>query len=225
MGCERRLVTIIAEKGRGGTISVLGSKILVPAFLALLIGGCPKRQTTPRIVYVQAPPAPPQADASAVASPGAGTLTIQEPERETAEETSTSKVQAAAPTASPSPKKSKPRTTTAHDTGEKPPSENTPPENTPPAPEAAPTPAPLQLQPEGGDVQEDVLTRRLDELGAAVDDLQRRTDLSKDQLRAASDAVAFRTQALDALRQHDLLRAKQLTDKAALLINAVQGHP
>jgi hypothetical protein len=201
-------------EGRSGTISVVGSKIIVPALFALLIGGCPKRQTTPRIVYVQPPPAATQASASAAANASAGTLTIQEPETETADEVSTP-----APQTTPAPppataRKSKPPRAASRDTGEKP-----PPENNQPVPESQP--APLQLQPQGGDVQEAVISRRLDELEAEVEDLRHRTGLSLDQQRAANDAAAFRNQALDALRQHDLLRAKQLTDKAALLINAV----
>jgi hypothetical protein len=80
----------------------------------------------------------------------------------------------------------------------------------------------LQLEPQGGDVQEAVISKRLEELTAELNDLEHRTDLSEDQRRTVNDAGTFRNQSLEALHQHDLLRAKQLANKAGLLIKAVQ---
>ena len=196
---------------------MLGSKILVPALFVLLIGGCPKRQTTPRIVYVQPPPSvsPSGTDGAAVASPEP--LTIQEPGTQLPEESTTPPL-AANPAPQPQQdKKAKlPRTPPSHDAVDKPPTEVAPP---------TPTESPLQLQPQGGDVTDAAIGRRIEEITAELSDLERRGNLSEDQRRAINDATTFRTQSLDALHQHDLLRAKQLADKAGLLIKAVLGRP
>jgi hypothetical protein len=87
---------------------------------------------------------------------------------------------------------------------------------------AAESPSPLQLEPQGGDVQEAVISKRLEELTAELNNLEHRTDLSEDQRRTVNDASTFRNQSLEALHQRDLLRAKQLANKAGLLIKAVQ---
>lgn len=74
-------------------------------------------------------------------------------------------------------------------------------------------------------MQEAVIGKRLEELTAELNDLEHRTDLSEDQRRTINDASTFRNQSLAALHQNDLLRAKQLANKAGLLIQAVQGPP
>jgi hypothetical protein len=192
----------------------LGSKILAPALLALLIGGCPKRQTTPRIVYVQQPPAATPAGANAATS--AEALTIQEPSAASTEESLAVPV-AAKPVPPPvqDNRKTRPPRVTSHDVADKPPE----------VPQPAVTGSPLQLQPQGGDVQETVISKRLEEITGELNDLEHDGNLSEDQQRAINDATAFRNQSSAALRQHDLLRAKQLADKAGLLIKAVLGHP
>ena len=186
---------------------MLGSKIFVPSFLALLIGGCPKRQTTPRIVYVQ--PAPSVSNTTADST--AEALTIQEPAQAPAEESSPPAV-ISAPAPQTQPEKAK-RTRPQRDSGEKPPAE--------PSQSTESTEPPLQLSAQGAGNAAG-LQMRLDQIAAALNDLGQRTNLSEAQRRTIKDADAFRTESLDALRKRDLLRARQLADKADLLIKAVQ---
>lgn len=51
----------------------------IPSYLclALLLGGCPKRQTGPNVVYV--PPSPPPAGAASAPTQSGGTMVVQEP--------------------------------------------------------------------------------------------------------------------------------------------------
>jgi hypothetical protein len=58
-----------------------------------------------------------------------------------------------------------------------------------------------------------------------LNELGHRNDLSENQKRTVKDANTFQTQASEALKQHDQLRARQLADKADLLIKAVLGRP
>ena len=104
-----------------------------------------------------------------------------------------------------------------HPAEEKPPAEN-------PQPDAA-VESTIQLQTPGGEAQEVLLAKRLEQMLVELNDLTGRTDLSEAQQRTVRDAKTFRTQSSDALGQHDLLRAKQLADKADLLIKAVVGRP
>lgn len=126
---------------------------------------------------------------------------------------------AAPPPQSQADNKKKPPRAPPRDAGEKAPVETAQPST------AAESPSPLQLEPQGGDVQEVVISKRLEELAVELNDLERRTDLSEDQRRTVNDASTFRNQSLEALHQRDLLRAKQLANKAGLLIKAVQGRP
>lgn len=198
---------------------MLGSKILVPALLVLLIGGCPKRQTTPRVVYIQQAPSvsPPGARPIAQATPE--TLVIQEPETTPPTDSSPPVVaNNPAPATQPA-KKPKAPVKLPHDSTDK---------VTADVPAAVPPPVaetPLQLEPEGSEVQETEIGKHLDNLGTELTDLEHRANLSEDQHRTLDDAKTFRTQSLEALRQRDLLRAKQLALKADLLIKAVQGQP
>jgi hypothetical protein len=192
---------------------MLGPKTLAPALLALLIGGCPKRQTTPRIVYVQPPPSiSPGSNTAAQSSPEA--IIIQEPAPPALAEPAPPVAATVPPPQAQSDKlnKRRPPVRESEETG----ATVQPPEVTEP---------PLQLQPSGNDVGEAELNRLLEQMAVDLADLERRTNLSQDQQRAIEDAGTFRKQSLKALQQHDLLRAKQLADKAELLIKAVQELP
>ncbi|HEV2381045.1 MAG TPA: hypothetical protein VG206_14790 [Terriglobia bacterium] len=196
----------------------MGSKILVPALLALLVGGCPKRQTTPRIVYVQAPSVPPSGP-NTTADGASETLTIQQPGLPPTTESPPPTVAAPPPPQSQADKNTRPPRAPPRDAAEKAPVETAQPSS------SAESPSSLQLEPQGGDVQEAVISKRLEQLTAELNDLEHRTDLSEDQRRTVNDASTFRNQSLEALHQRDLLRAKQLANKAGLLIKAVQERP
>ena len=194
---------------------MLGSKILAPALLVFLFGGCPKRQTTPRVVYVQQAPSV-SLPASSTAQAGNETLTIQEPAATPVAE-STPTVSAAPPPPAPQSAKKPKNVKPVRDSSEKVTAEV-------PAP-AQDTEAPLQLEPQGSEVQALEIGKHVEDLSAELADLGRRTDLTEDQYRTINDALTFCTQSRNALSQHDLLRANQLAQKADLLIKAVQGKP
>jgi hypothetical protein len=197
-------------------MTVLGSKTLAPALLALLIGGCPKRQTTPRVVYVQPAPSVSPSASNTAAPSTPETLIIQEPASPPAAEPAPSVVATLPAQKSQADKVTKPRLPPRES------EEKSTVDTVQPAEASEPT---VQLQPSGSDVGEAELDKRLEQMAAELSDLEHRTNLSQDQLRTIEDAGTFRKQSIEALHQHDLLRAKQLAEKAQLLIEAVQERP
>ncbi len=181
--------------------------------LVLFIGACPKRQTTPRIVYV---PAPPPAASEQIQNQD--TMVIEEPAPPApAEET----VAAPSQGEKPAPRRRKVlRTETPHA------SDETPAESTgeTPEPPAAPVPA---LEPRESSAQESTLRRETVE--AQIDVRQRLARINDSQLtppdrKTLDDARGFFGQSEKALQEGDLQRALVLARKAALLISALEQH-
>jgi hypothetical protein len=173
--------------------------------LALLIFGCPKRQTTPRVVYVPAPPAA----AEQRPEPAGGTLVIQEP---------------APPEIKPeviveeAPPEGKPvRTRRRPAVSEQPPSET--------SDETAPAAGLPALEPRESPAQQTAQRQQIIQMVAANRDRiaqLRRTQLSELERKTLDDAQMFLEQSQHALETNDLVRALNLARKASLLTNAVQ---
>ena len=178
--------------------------------LALLIGGCPKRQTSPRIVYV---PSKPPAAMQAPVPENRPVMLIEEP-----------------PPPEPVVIMPLPETVT--------PKETTPQhrhvqrkEQTPAAPESAPEtdeePSPLvpSLAPQESSSEQ--ATQR-HEIQGLQDDVQKRitklsaADLSAVDRKTLEDAKAFFAQSTQALNEADLQRALMLARKASLLVSALE---
>lgn len=176
--------------------------------MALLIGGCPKRQTTPRVIYI---PSPPSASAPAPQEAG-GTLVIEEPSPPPE------------PQEVPSEKSSAPRPTrrprrvirTAPDTTEV----------IPEIIEAPPAEVPA-LEPRESPEQETALRNQA--LAMQRDLEQRmarlnRAGLSGAELKILEGARTFLAQSGRALEEGDLQRALNLARKASLLVAALEQH-
>jgi hypothetical protein len=181
--------------------------------LALLFGGCPKRQTSPRIVYV---PSPPPAAAPAPAQ-SQQTLVIEEPAPPpTPEEV--------APAPEPEQAPVRRRRRTSH-TGPARSSDEISPE-TPETPDAAPAPLPA-LEPRESSARENTLRQQI--IAAQTDVRLRLARLNPSQLAPADrktldDARSFFAQSEKALQESDLRRALVLARKAALLVTALEQH-
>ena len=182
--------------------------------VALLIGGCPKRHTTSRLVYVPAP-APAATPQSATTTE---TMVIEEP----APPEPQFKPSATAPTQESAAQRTRPprrRTARADAPAE---TEQSPAEQPP-----ADVPAPA-LEPLGTTEQQANLRR---EIAAAQEGTQKRiaqlegANLAVDDHKTLGDARAFLAQSMRALENGDLERARRLAHKAALLVQAVeQSH-
>ena len=177
--------------------------------LALLIGGCPKRQVPPRIVYVTSP------QHAAMQAPGPESppaMVIQEPPPP-------EPVVVTPPPETPAPKEEAPQ---HHRVQHR--------EQTPPAPENAPdtdeesSPVP-SLAPQGSSSEQ--ATQR-HEIQALQDDVQKliaklgAADLSAVDRKTLEDAKAFIAQSTQALNEADLQRALMLARKASLLVTALE---
>ena len=178
--------------------------------LALLVGGCPKRQTSPRIVYVPSPP-PAVIQGPGPESPAA--LVIEEPPP-------------------PEPVVATPQQETPPPKGTAPqPHRGQHKEQTPAAPETAPetdeepsSPLP-SLEPRESSTEQ--ATQR-HEIQGLQDDVQKRitklssADLSAVDRKTLEDARAFLLQSNQALNEADLQRAMMLARKASLLVSALE---
>ncbi len=182
--------------------------------LALLIGGCPKRQASPRIVYV---PSPPTAAMQAASPENPPVMVIEEP-----------------PPPEPVVNTPKPGTQTPTDTDT-----DTAPkrhrtqhkEQTPTTPESVPetdeepSPPVPSLAPQESS-SEQATERR--EIQGLQDDVQKRIaklsagDLSAVDRKTLEDAKAFLDQSTHALNEADLQRALMLARKASLLVSALE---
>jgi len=174
--------------------------------VALLIWGCPKRQTSTRVIYA---PAPPPAATPAPAGES-GTLVIEapappEPAEVTPAETSTPK---------PAPRRRRP------------------PRSEPPAatesvtePAEPPTAEVPALEPRESPGQQATLRQ---EILSLQERLRRRiVQLERGKLTGATrrildDARTFLAQSEKALGDDDLQRARNLANKAALLVSALE---
>lgn len=61
-----------------------------------------------------------------------------------------------------------------------------------------------------------------DEIKRRIDELHKNAGLSTTERRTLKDATSFWSQAAAALQQHDLLRARELAEKASLLVTALE---
>jgi hypothetical protein len=97
-----------------------------------------------------------------------------------------------------------------------------------PADSAAPArPAEVpSLEPRPGPGQDEgtqnQLQAQVDEIKRRITELQKNSDLSTAEQRTLTDASSFWSQSVAALQDHDLLRARQLAQKASLLLTALE---
>jgi len=180
--------------------------------LALLIGGCPRRQPPPRIVYV---PSPQHAAMQAPSPENPSVMAIEEPPPPEPA-VITPKPGTKAPTdTDTAPKR------TARSTGNK---RAPAPESTPETDEESSPPVP-SLEPQGSS-SEQATQRR--EIQGLQDDVQKRiaklgaADLSAGDRKTLEDAKAFIAQSTQALIEADLQRALMLARKASLLVSALE---
>lgn len=183
--------------------------------LALLLGGCPNRQTTPRVVYV--PPATP-ADTIA-SSKSSGDLMIEEPPPPEPEERPV-EVQPQESTIPKTPVRPRRHATPAETTVEAP---SSPPEvvgqATPSAPALEPRESPQQQSELRGKVvqMQDSVRARIGALG--------RTSMASLDRKTLEGARMFLVQSERARDSNDLQRAFNLARKASLLVDALEQKP
>jgi hypothetical protein len=175
--------------------------------LALIIGGCPKRQTVTRVVYVPAPPA--AASSASEASPG--TLLIPEPP---------APEPAAAPTPEPTPEpppKSAPR---RRETETATPAEPGTPE---PAPVAVPALEPHETPAQQSDLKRQIITLQ-QSIQQRIAVIEQKRSGSVDR-KALNEARTFLTRSHEALQNGNLRLALNLAQKASLLVDAAEQKP
>ncbi len=175
--------------------------------LALLIGGCPKRQTTTRIVYFPLP----TPDTAKPSGQAVGALVIEEPVPPPPRPQETA--QPAPPARSPA-HRPRPATKPGTDT----------PEETPEPPAPEPPAAVPALEPRETPQHESELRRELQEVQRRAQDRIARlsaTRLSTSGRRIIEDARTFLAQSGKALEEGDLPRALTLARKASLLVSAM----
>lgn len=177
--------------------------------LALIIGGCPKRQTVTRVVYT---PPPPTASESAPEG-SSGTLIIQEP---APPEPVAEPVPEETPPASPkvTPRRRAAETETAP-TAE-PGSEEPPPAEVP------------AIEPHQTSEQQSDLKRRIISLQQSIQQriavIEQRHSSAVDH-KALDDARAFLNRSKEALQKGNLRLAMNLAEKASLLVDAAEQKP
>lgn len=178
----------------------------------MMLGACPKRQTTSRIVYVPSPPSP-QATSTATLS---DSIVITDPTPQ--EEPVTAAPQEETATTS--------ATTQAHGRRRRP-VRTEPPEaaaaietpETPEPPAADIAPPPLETRDDPA-VRSEVLSLQAD-LQKRIEDMGRQ-ELPKVDQKTFEDAKLFLEQSGRALDQSDLQRALMLAKKASLLLASLQ---
>ncbi len=179
--------------------------------LSLLFGACPKRQTTPRIVYAPSPPP----DSSPAPGSVSETMTIEPPP-----------APAPAPEAAPAPDLSnpkpptKPRRVVRGEPGET--------ADAAPEPEQPPTPRPAglpALEPRESHEEESALRGQIQGLQKDVQGriaATERRKLTRADAKTLDDARTFIAQSRKALVEGDLQRALNLARKASLLIQVLE---
>ena len=174
--------------------------------IALLIGGCAKRQSGTRLVYIASPPAP-QGGAPA---PDSGMLVIEEPAKPELQELEPRKDLELLNTPL-SGGSSKRKATSASASSAESSSEETLVEPPPPL-EPANSPG------HGGRQQ---LEKVQHDMGASIEHFER-SSLSGPEKQTLAEARAFLDQSTRALKDGDLPRAEKLAAKARLLITALE---
>ncbi len=180
--------------------------------LALLLAGCPKRQTAKRLIYVPAAPAA----ATTAPAQQSGVLVIEPP-----------------PAPAPSQPAPKPEEVqnSAPPPATPPKHRAIPSETTAPAADAAP-PAPAAVAPQLEPAQSAAQQGQLEgKIGSLRDALKQRItrlhqrQLSKNDQKAVEDAELLLSEADQAMHEGDLQQSLNLAQKADLLISAVEsGH-
>jgi len=173
--------------------------------MAVLIGGCPKRQSGPRLVYV----APPPAATSAGSAADSGTWVIEEP---APPEETIHTSEAPPPTPPPPLKSPKPRPTGV--AAEPPSTEREEPSSV--------EPPPLEPADSAGGRDRQTIETTQKRLSDRLDEFEHRRPLSDAERRTLGEARAFLEQSRRALNDHDLRRAENLAHKADLLITALE---
>lgn len=187
-------------------------------FVTLLIGGCPKRQTGPRVVYVQAPPpaaspaAQPSSQASNAASGSEGAWVIEEPAPPPPPPVET---EAPPPAPVPAPVVRRPRRARpeAQEADEAPTVDPNQPAN------AGETP---QLEPRSSPTSRDELRARHVTLEQRIKSIEHTRSFTAVDRRTLEDARGFLFESERALSGGDVLRAEQLAQKASLLLAALE---
>jgi hypothetical protein len=173
----------------------------------MLIWGCPKRQTAPRIIYTPAPPAP----AQTAASPSGEAIVIEEPApAETAEPAAPE--EPVAP--KPAPRRRAPSRTSTPATAD------TAPEADEPAPAEVPALEPREAPGQQVALRQQIL-RLQERLRPRIEQLGRQVSASEDR-RMLDDARSFFAQSERALSDGDLQRALNLARKTSLLVSALE---
>lgn len=179
---------------------------------ALLLGGCPNRQTAPRVVYV-----PRAATASAIAAPkSSGDLLIEEPPPPQPE----------GPPAEAQPQESTTQKPPLRPRRRAAPAE-TPVEVPAPPPEAVSLPAPALETHESPQQQSELRTRVVqmqESVRARINALGRTSMASLDR-KTLEGARMFLVQSERARDSNDLQRAFNLARKASLLVDALEQKP
>jgi hypothetical protein len=185
---------------------ILRGKAIVCS-IALIFGGCPKRNTGPRIVYI---PSPPPAATPAETASGQSTqaIVIQAPAPPEPEQIAPAP--APAPPPAPQPRRSLRR------------DEQRRAEETSPEPETPKVPA---IEPSESTARESKLHYQVVQMQQQIQ--QRITQLSREWLspterETLAGARGFLQQSLRALQESDLQRASNLAHKAYLLVEAIE---
>jgi hypothetical protein len=180
--------------------------LIGPSCLALVIGGCPKRQTVTRVIYTPAPPGV----GSPTSETSAGTLLIQEP---AAPEPVAEPIPEATP--EPPPKPPPRRRTT----------ETTAPAAEPETPEPVAVPA---LEPHETPAQQSDLKRQVITLEQNVQQriavIEQKHSPSIDG-KALGEARAFLNRSREELKKGNLHLALNFAQKASLLADAAEQKP
>lgn len=177
--------------------------------MALLLGGCPKRQTPPRLIYISSPP--PTVSPAPAEKPE--TLVIEEAAPPEPAEVTRAE-EASPPAAAPTPHTLHPLRT------EPPASAQSAPTST--GPPAADLPA---LEPSNSPEQQLVLRNQVQALQENIRKRAAQLDhasLSTAARKTLDEARTFLAQSEDALKDGDLLRSRNLADKASLLVAALE---
>lgn len=176
--------------------------------MLLMLGGCPKRQTTSRIIYVPSPPAAQRSEAPA----SSGSIVISEP-APPEEPVAAAPQEEEPPPPKPERRRRRPVRTE--------PTETPPPEvsESPEQPAADITPPPLETRDDPA-IRGEVQTLQAD-IQRRIEETSHR-DLSKEDQKTFEDARQFLEQSQRALDQGDLQRALMLARKASLLISALR---
>jgi hypothetical protein len=176
--------------------------------LALIIGGCPKRQTVTRVVYTPPPPAA----AAPASEASSGTLLIQEPAPpEPVAEPAPEETPAPPPRVAPRRRATETETSPATEPGNEEP------------PAAVPA-----IEPHETSEQQNDLKRKI--IGLQQSILQRIAFIEQQHSaavdgKALNDARAFLTRSRSALQNGNLRLAMNLAEKASLLVDAAEQKP